>query len=52
MGRQVSGLERSLAKSQTSDPPEMNMLSTWAADHLPSDPARPSLVHGTLSWTT
>ena len=44
--RQVRGWSDRWQKSQTSQVPEMEMLSNWLAEHLPSDPARPTLVHG------
>jgi aminoglycoside phosphotransferase (APT) family kinase protein len=44
--RQVSGWRERWQRSQTSNLPEMDMLATWLTTHLPSDPARPTLVHG------
>jgi aminoglycoside phosphotransferase (APT) family kinase protein len=44
--RQVSGWGERWKRSQTSDLPEMDMLADWLTVHLPSDPARPTLVHG------
>jgi aminoglycoside phosphotransferase (APT) family kinase protein len=44
--RQVSGWRERWQRSQTSSLPEMDMLATWLTAHLPSDPARPTLVHG------
>jgi aminoglycoside phosphotransferase (APT) family kinase protein len=44
--RQVSGWSDRWKRSQTSDLPEMDMLSTWLVGHLPSDPSRPAFVHG------
>jgi aminoglycoside phosphotransferase (APT) family kinase protein len=44
--RQVSGWGERWQRSRTSDLPEMDRLATWLAAHLPSDSARPTLVHG------
>lgn len=44
--RQVSGWGERWKRSQTSDLREMDMLASWLTAHLPSDPARPTLVHG------
>ena len=44
--RQVSGWTERWKRSQTSVLPEMDMLASWLTAHLPSDPARPALVHG------
>jgi len=44
--RQVIGWSERWRRSQTSDLPEMDMLAAWLTAHLPSDPARPALVHG------
>jgi aminoglycoside phosphotransferase (APT) family kinase protein len=44
--RQVSGWRERWKRSQTSNLPEMDMLAAWLTAHLPSDPARPTLVHG------
>lgn len=44
--RQVSGWGERWLRSQTSNLPEMDMLATWLAAHLPSDAPRPTLVHG------
>jgi aminoglycoside phosphotransferase (APT) family kinase protein len=44
--RQVSGWTERWKRSQTSVLPEMDMLASWLSAHLPSDPARPTLVHG------
>jgi aminoglycoside phosphotransferase (APT) family kinase protein len=44
--RQVSGWGERWKRSQTSKLPEMDMLASWLTAHLPSDPARPTLVHG------
>lgn len=44
--RQVSGWGERWKRSQTSELPEMDMLAAWLTAHLPSDPLRPTLVHG------
>jgi aminoglycoside phosphotransferase (APT) family kinase protein len=44
--RQVSGWSVRWKQSQTSDLPEMDLLASWLAAHLPSDPVRPTVVHG------
>ena len=44
--RQVSGWRERWQRSQTSNLPEMDMLASWLTAHLPSDPIRPTLVHG------
>ena len=44
--RQVRGWSERWRGSQTSDLPEMDMLSAWLVEHLPADPPRPTLVHG------
>ena len=44
--RQVSGWRERWQRSQTSSLPEMDTLATWLTAHLPSDPIRPTLVHG------
>jgi aminoglycoside phosphotransferase (APT) family kinase protein len=44
--RQVNGWRERWQRSQISSLPEMDMLATWLTAHLPSDPARPTLVHG------
>jgi aminoglycoside phosphotransferase (APT) family kinase protein len=44
--RQVSGWTERWKRSQTSVLAEMDMLASWLSAHLPSDPARPTLVHG------
>ena len=44
--RQVSGWGERWRRSQTSVLPEMDMLASWLTAHLPSDPKRPTLVHG------
>jgi aminoglycoside phosphotransferase (APT) family kinase protein len=44
--RQVHGWSERWKGSQTSELPEMDMLVAWLAERLPSDPLRPTLVHG------
>jgi len=44
--RQGSGWGERWRRSQTSVLPEMDMLASWLTAHLPSDPKRPTLVHG------
>lgn len=44
--RQVRGWSERWRGSQTSDLPEMDMLSAWLVERLPADPPRPTLVHG------
>jgi aminoglycoside phosphotransferase (APT) family kinase protein len=44
--RQVRGWGERWQRSRTSNLPEMDMLAAWLTAHLPSDPARPTLVHG------
>lgn len=44
--RQVSGWSRRWQGSQTSEQPEMDLLTRWLVDRLPADPTRPSLLHG------
>ena len=44
--RQVGGWSERWKRSQTSELPEMDMLASWLAAHLPADPSRPTLVHG------
>lgn len=44
--RQVTGWRERWQRSRTSYLPEMDMLATWLTAHLPTDPARPTLVHG------
>ena len=46
VARQVSGWGERWQQSQTSDLPEMDVLANWLTAHLPSDPKRPTLVHG------
>jgi aminoglycoside phosphotransferase (APT) family kinase protein len=44
--RQVKGWIGRWHGSQTSDLPEMDLIAAWLAERLPSDPLRPTLVHG------
>jgi aminoglycoside phosphotransferase (APT) family kinase protein len=44
--RQVKGWNKRWHGSKTSEQSEMNALSEWLIARLPSDPVRPSLVHG------
>lgn len=44
--RQVRGWSERWKGSQTSELPEMDALASWLADRLPSDPLRPTMVHG------
>lgn len=44
--RQVRGWSERWHGSQTSELPEMDGLATWLAERLPSDPPRPTMVHG------
>jgi len=44
--RQVRGWTDRWHRSQTTARPEMDALATWLRDHLPGDPAVPSVVHG------
>jgi len=44
--RQVRGWSDRWQRSQTTELPEMDMLSKWLGEHLPPDPSRPTLVHG------
>jgi aminoglycoside phosphotransferase (APT) family kinase protein len=44
--RQVEGWRDRWRGSQTTELPEMDMLSRWLSDRLPPDPPRPTLVHG------
>jgi aminoglycoside phosphotransferase (APT) family kinase protein len=46
VARQVSGWGERWQRSRTSNLPEMDMLAAWLTAHLPTDPARPTLVHG------
>jgi aminoglycoside phosphotransferase (APT) family kinase protein len=44
--RQVRGWTERWHRSQTNDLPEMDALARWLAEHLPPNPARPTIVHG------
>src|SRR3954465_10690592 len=44
--RQVRGWSDRWHRSQTTPLPEMDALADWLRDHLPADPAAPSVVHG------
>jgi aminoglycoside phosphotransferase (APT) family kinase protein len=44
--RQVRGWAERWNRSKTTPLPEMDALAAWLRDHLPVDPARPSVVHG------
>lgn len=44
--RQVRGWSERWRGSQTSNLPEMDMLSAWLVERLPPRPPRPTLVHG------
>jgi aminoglycoside phosphotransferase (APT) family kinase protein len=44
--RQVRGWSERWSRSQTTALPEMDALASWLRDHLPTDPAVPSVVHG------
>lgn len=44
--RQVRGWSERWQRSQTTSLPEMDALATWLRDRLPSNPVRPSVVHG------
>src|SRR5205085_2083090 len=44
--RQVLGWSDRWHRSQTVPLPEMDALAEWLRDHLPGDPAVPSVVHG------
>jgi aminoglycoside phosphotransferase (APT) family kinase protein len=46
VARQVRGWMERWHGSKTSDVPEMESLAVWMAGRIPSDPDRPSLVHG------
>ena len=46
VGRQVRGWAERWRRSQTDELPEMDALAAWLLERLPSDPARPTLVHG------
>src|SRR5438477_2844714 len=44
--RQVRGWTERWQRSRTDALPEMDALATWLREHLPGDPASPSVVHG------
>jgi aminoglycoside phosphotransferase (APT) family kinase protein len=44
--RQVRGWSERWHRSKTTPLPEMDALAIWLRDHLPGDPATPSVVHG------
>ena len=44
--RQVRGWSERWNGSKTSELPEMDALASWLAERLPSDPLRPTMVHG------
>jgi len=44
--RQVQGWTQRWHGSKTSEQAEMNALSQWLLERLPSDPSRPTLLHG------
>ena len=44
--RQVQGWTQRWHGSKTSEQAEMNTLSEWLLERLPSDPSRPTLLHG------
>ena len=44
--RQVRGWSERWHRSRTTPLPEMDALAEWLRDHLPADPAAPSVVHG------
>ena len=44
--RQVRGWSERWQRSQTTTMAEMDALAVWLRDHLPPDPAVPSVVHG------
>jgi aminoglycoside phosphotransferase (APT) family kinase protein len=44
--RQVRGWSDRWVRSQTAPLADMDALSQWLRDHLPADPAPPSVVHG------
>lgn len=46
VARQVRGWSERWERSRTIARPEMDALSAWLRDHLPADPAAPSVVHG------
>ena len=44
--RQVRGWSDRWQRAQTSPLPQMDALAQWLREHLPGDPATPSVVHG------
>jgi aminoglycoside phosphotransferase (APT) family kinase protein len=44
--RQVRGWSERWARSRTAPLAQMDALSDWLREHLPADPATPSVVHG------
>ena len=44
--RQVRGWSERWQRSQTTNVPQMDALAAWLREHLPGDPASPSVVHG------
>jgi aminoglycoside phosphotransferase (APT) family kinase protein len=44
--RQVKGWSQRWEGSKTSEQAEMNQLSSWLVERLPSDPENPTLLHG------
>ncbi len=43
--RQVEGWAGRWERARTTDLPDMNRAARWLLDHLPADPARPTIVH-------
>jgi len=46
VARQIRGWSERWHGAKTSDLPEMEQLARWLEERIPSDPARPALVHG------
>jgi aminoglycoside phosphotransferase (APT) family kinase protein len=46
VARQIRGWTERWHGSKTSDVPDMEWLASWLQTHIPSDPARATLVHG------
>jgi aminoglycoside phosphotransferase (APT) family kinase protein len=44
--RQIRGWSERWQRSQTTNVPHMDALAAWLREHLPGDPASPSVVHG------
>ena len=44
--RQVRGWTDRWHRAKTSDIPEMESLAVWLGEHLPPNPAKPTIVHG------